>query len=145
MLLFFHDIGLTWWLVLIILAVVLSISAFLIRGIWIIIAGKSRRASLYAGAIFGSAIVLWLAAWFTGSMIVETLLMLLTYPFGVFLGFLHANFGFYLIRDAILGDLNSAHHPVEPHIYLYQALINALAVANVTELIEKRIRKRKLR
>lgn len=145
MFLFFHDIGLTWWIVLMILAVVLSILAFLIRGIWIIIANKSRRATIYASVIFGSSVILWLLCWFSGNMILETLLMALTLPFGIVLGFLHGNIGFYLIRDAILGDLNSAHHPVTPHIYLYQAFLNALAIANVTEIIERKFQKRKLR
>ncbi|MDQ6787054.1 MAG: hypothetical protein M3033_09630 [Acidobacteriota bacterium] len=146
MFLFFHDIGFPWWAALVALFfIVLPLFVIVLRGIYILVAGKSRRATFYAGGVFVGAIILWLISWFTGNLIVETILMLFTLPFGMVLGFLHGDLGFYLIRDAILGDLNAAYHPVTPHVYLYEAFLNALAVANVTEIIERKIQNRNLK
>src|SRR4051812_6207408 len=98
MYLFFHDIGIPGWALLVgFFVIILPIVIITIRGVWIIAAGKSKRAAVYAGGIFGASILLWLLCCFSGSLILETFLMLLTLPFGVVLGFLHGNIGFYLI------------------------------------------------
>lgn len=143
MFLFFHDIGFPWWAMLIALfLIVLPLIIIVLRGIYILVAGKSKRATVYAGVIVAGSTILWLISWFTGNLIVETFLMLFTLPFGIVLGFLHADLGYYLVRDAIMGSLNSENHPVTPHVYLYEAFLNALAIANITEIIERRIQKR---
>lgn len=142
--LLFHDIGLTWGVVVLFLVILAGLFAIFLRATWVVVMGKSRRAVTYGAWLFGTSVLLWFLAWqLWESFIFEVPLMVLTLPFGVVLGPLHMDLGFYLVRDAILGNLNAAHHPVTPHIYLYRAFLNAAAVIVVVEIIESKIASRK--
>lgn len=109
-----------------------------VRAIYILLLRPTKLMLQVAGGILGVCLAIWPVAYWSSSMELEIGMIATTFPFGMILGSLHGDLWYFMTRDVLLGSLNSAHHPITPHIFVERAIMNAAAVIWVLDWLQRR-------
>jgi hypothetical protein len=109
-----------------------------LRAIYIVARRPTRLVINWGAAILGANLVIWPFAYWSSNVFLEIAMLATTVPFGMALGSLHGDLWYFVPRDMLLGAVNSAYHPITPHIFVERGIINAAVVVWILDWWERR-------